>query len=248
MFTQIEFGNRLKGFRRQLEMTQKELASKIGASEQAVSKWENGDCLPDVYHLKLLALALHVSADRLLETESESKEQVKETILSGGAVFEIVERPETILAGKVLYAKDFSDIAGFHQAIELSAEKEQDFFKGLAEPSLPVNDIHLSVNFWRSEESRAYGFVRQVLTDAQPEGVDVYKLPSSLYLRAHTGPHTAQLLSKEQCEPWELFSYLREYLMPAHGYKMAENGAQELEIFDTAEHKSGYAYLPVMPR
>lgn len=27
---------------------------------------------------------------------------------------------------------------------------------------------------------------------------------------------------------------------------MAENGAQELEVFDTFEHKAGYAYMPVM--
>lgn len=33
--------------------------------------------------------------------------------------------------------------------------------------------------------------------------------------------------------------------MPGHNYKMAENGAQELEVFDTSEHKSGYAYMPV---
>lgn len=33
--------------------------------------------------------------------------------------------------------------------------------------------------------------------------------------------------------------------MPGHNYKMVENGAQELEVFDTSEHKSGYAYMPV---
>jgi hypothetical protein len=26
---------------------------------------------------------------------------------------------------------------------------------------------------------------------------------------------------------------------------MNENGAQELEIYDTAEHATGYAYMPV---
>ena len=35
--------------------------------------------------------------------------------------------------------------------------------------------------------------------------------------------------------------------MPSHNFKMAENGAQEMEVFDTSEHKSGYAYMPVMP-
>lgn len=27
---------------------------------------------------------------------------------------------------------------------------------------------------------------------------------------------------------------------------MAQNGAQELEVFDTQYHSSGYAYMPVM--
>lgn len=249
MFTQNEFGKRLREFRKRRNLTQKEVAAKIGVSEQALSKWENGDCLPDVYNLKLLALVLHISIDCLLDTENETVEKVIETIKINEAVFEIVEKPAAILAGKILYAKDFSDISGFHSAIDaVTTEGEPFDFGLLTDTVLPVNDIHLSVNFWRSEESRAYGFVREVLTDCQPEGIDVYKLPASLYIRAYTNRATAQLISKEQCEIWELFAYIRDYFMPAHGFKMAENGAQELEIFDTVEHRSGYAYMPVMPQ
>ena len=28
-------------------------------------------------------------------------------------------------------------------------------------------------------------------------------------------------------------------------FKMADNGAQEMEVYDTAEHKVGYVYMPV---
>ena len=90
------------------------------------------------------------------------------------------------------------------------------------------------------------GFVRETTSEAQPEGVDTYTMPASLYIRAYTNRHTARLISKEACEIWELFSYIRNYFMPAHGFKMAENGAQEMEVFDTEEHKAGYAYMPVM--
>ena len=34
--------------------------------------------------------------------------------------------------------------------------------------------------------------------------------------------------------------------MPANGFRMADNGAQELEVFDSFEHRTGYAYMPVM--
>lgn len=54
MFSQVDFGKRLRGFRKKKNFTQKEVATRIGVSEQAVSKWENGECLPDVYNLKLL--------------------------------------------------------------------------------------------------------------------------------------------------------------------------------------------------
>ena len=247
MFTQNDFGKRLKEFRKRRKLTQKEVATKIGVSEQALSKWESGDCLPDVYNLRLLAIVLNVSVDCLLDTENETAEKVLETININGAVFEIVEKPETILAGKIVYAKDFSDISNFNSAIDAIASEGEPFDADLLkEIVLPINDIHLSVNFWLSEKSRAFGFVREVLTECQPECIDVYKVPASLYIRAYTNKFTAQLMSKEQCEIWELFAYIRNYFMPSHGFKMAENGAQELEVFDTFEHRTGYAYMPVM--
>ena len=245
MFIQKDFGKRLRDFRKRRSLTQKEVGMKMGVSEQSISKWENGDCLPDVYNLRLLALILNVSVDCLLDTENETAEKVIETIKVGGAAFEIVEKPAAIFAGKIIYAKDFPNISAFHSAIDAVTENEQ-FFTALVDTVLPINDIHLSVNFWRSEKSRAYGFVREVLTDCQPKGIDVYQNPASLYIRAHTDKSTAQLMAKEQCEIWELFAYIRDFFLPAHGFKMAENGAQELEVFDTFEHKSGYAYMPVM--
>lgn len=246
MFDQVNFGKRLREFRERKMLTQKEVSVKTGVSEQAVSKWENGICLPDIYNLKLLARILNVSVDCLLDTENDSGEKVVDTIKVGEAVFEIVEKPETVFAGKMFYAKDFTDISAFNSAIDaFAADGEASVYNMVTDAALPVSDIHLSVNFWLSEKKRAYGFVREVSGENQSEGVDIYKMPASLYIRAHTDRAAAQLLSKEQCEIWELFAYIRDYFMPAHGFKMADNGAQELEVFDTAEHRSGYAYMPV---
>lgn len=246
MFDQVDFGKRLREFRERKKLTQKEISVKIGVSEQAVSKWENGICLPDIYNLKLLARVLNVSVDCLLDTENYGGEKVVDTVKIGGAVFEIVEKPETVFAGKMFYAKDFSDISAFNSAVDaFAADGEDSAYDLLTDAVLPISDIHLSVNFWLSEKERAYGFVREVSDENQPEGVDIYKMPASLYIRAYTDNSAAQLLSKEQCEIWELFAYIRDYFMPAHGFKMADNGAQELEVFDTSEHSTGYAYMPV---
>ena len=90
------------------------------------------------------------------------------------------------------------------------------------------------------------GFVRETASEKQPDNVDVFKLPASLYIRSYTNRQTAMLVSKEQCDIWELFAYIRNYFMPAHGFTIADNGAQEMEVFDTTEHKSGYVYMPVI--
>lgn len=124
----------------------------------------------------------------------------------------------------------------------LAEDDKQAAFGKLREPVYPIYDV----NFWLGVKQRAYGFVREVMTEEQPDGVDVYKMPASLFIRAYTDKGTSQLISKEQCEIWELFAYIRDFFMPAHGFGMAQNGAQELEVFDTSEHKLGYAYMPVV--
>ena len=244
MFNQIAFGERLKNYRKTKNFTQEELAAKINVSGQAVSKWEKGECLPDVYNLTLLARLYHVSVDNLLDVENEGTEKVVETIKIGGAIFEIVEKPETILAGKIVYENETTEI---EQALDAFDESQRKLaFDSVIDPVLPVCDIHLSINFWKHGHQRGMGFMHETTTEKQPEGVEVFKMPASLFIRAYTDTNTAQLMTKQQCEIWELFAYIRNYFMPTHGFKMAENGAQEMEVFDTDGHTTGYAYMPVL--
>ena len=246
MFNSIDFGKRVREFRTRKNYSQKEIALRIGVSEQAVSKWENGDCLPDVYNLKLLAQMLHISVDTLLDTQMQDSEKIVETITVCGARFDIVEKPDTILAGKIIFARDFPDINSFYSAVDaLAADRDKSCFNTLKENVLPIYDINLSVNFWLDEQSRAYGVVREVMTENQPTGMDIYKVPASLYIRAYTNKETSRIVCKEQCEIWELFAYIRNHFMPSYNFKMAKNGAQEMEMFDTFDHSSGYAYMPV---
>ena len=70
MLDQKLFGEKLRKHRKKLGMTQEEVAEKIGVSAQAVSKWEAGDCLPDLFNLKAITDLYKISADVLLETET----------------------------------------------------------------------------------------------------------------------------------------------------------------------------------
>ena len=63
------FGEKLREHRRTRGLTQEEVAAKIGVSAQAISKWENCECLPDCFNLKALGDTYGISLDILLETE-----------------------------------------------------------------------------------------------------------------------------------------------------------------------------------
>lgn len=63
--TELEFGERLKQYRKARGLTQQELADLLGVSNKSVSRWESGS-YPDVATLGPLAHALGVTVDDLL--------------------------------------------------------------------------------------------------------------------------------------------------------------------------------------
>lgn len=67
----IEIANRLVGLRKKNNLSQEQLAEKIGVSRQAVSKWERSEASPDTDNLIMLARLYNVSLDELLKTEDE---------------------------------------------------------------------------------------------------------------------------------------------------------------------------------
>lgn len=62
-------GERISELRKNKNMTQEDLAIKMGVSPQAVSKWENDVSCPDINTLPKLAKILDISVDRLLSDE-----------------------------------------------------------------------------------------------------------------------------------------------------------------------------------
>ena len=67
----IETANRLYQYRKKNNLSQEELAAKIGVSRQAVSKWERAEASPDTDNLILLAKLYGVTLDDLLQGEGE---------------------------------------------------------------------------------------------------------------------------------------------------------------------------------
>ena len=70
--------------RKELNMTQRELAEKLHVTDKAVSKWERGAGCPDISLLEPLAEALELSVDQLLtyQTAPEEPEPAEEPVTS----------------------------------------------------------------------------------------------------------------------------------------------------------------------
>ena len=62
----MDINHQIANLRRTRGITQEELATALGVTNQAVSKWESGQCCPDIQLLPPLASYFHVSVDDLL--------------------------------------------------------------------------------------------------------------------------------------------------------------------------------------
>lgn len=62
-----KIGNKISTRRKELKMTQNELAESLFVTHQAVSKWENGKSIPTIDLLYELTIILNISIDFLLD-------------------------------------------------------------------------------------------------------------------------------------------------------------------------------------
>ena len=74
---QIKIGNFIKECRKELGITQYELADKLNVSFKTISKWECGKGLPDVSLLLPLCNELKISVNELLSGERLLNEEYK---------------------------------------------------------------------------------------------------------------------------------------------------------------------------
>lgn len=68
----IQIGRLIYEKRKELGLTQQELADRLQITNKAVSKWENGDGMPDVNLLSPLAAELGLTVDELLSGEEKT--------------------------------------------------------------------------------------------------------------------------------------------------------------------------------
>ena len=111
--------NQIAFLRKQHHMTQEDLAQKLGVTNQSVSKWESGQCCPDIGLLPAIADLFSVSIDDLLghtptSTADDIVLQIRTRIteLAEGEDYDFVNRVAAIthaaLFAKYVHTNEFT--------------------------------------------------------------------------------------------------------------------------------------------
>ena len=88
-------GLSIKKLREDNNLTQKELADKLAISFQAVSKWEKGECYPDLSQIVAISELFNYSLDKLLverkKTELKKQHEIFESIQTDFVAISIID-------------------------------------------------------------------------------------------------------------------------------------------------------------
>ena len=129
---QISIGSYIAEKRRALNLTQEQLAEKLGVSNKTVSKWENGKCMPDYGIIQKLCEALHVTLAELMDGEDAAEESVRtyddDQILDLLRRTQELERQRQVLSGAVLIVLG---IASSALSATVGGSNVKDFMSGL---------------------------------------------------------------------------------------------------------------------
>ena len=99
----MEIGKKIANTRKELGITQVELADKMAVTRQTVSRWESGAALPDVEKISQIATILNVSCDYLLKDDVENS--VEEKTYNNSAITRLFQN----LAGKNVKISFYDD-------------------------------------------------------------------------------------------------------------------------------------------
>ena len=72
---QVKIGKFIAELRRRAGLTQEALGEKIGVTNKTISRWENGDYMPNIEMLQLLAEEFSISISEILAGEKFSDEE-----------------------------------------------------------------------------------------------------------------------------------------------------------------------------
>lgn len=121
------FANRLKTLRKENQLTQQELADKVGTNRVNITKWETGRTKPNLDDLTILAKVLRTSTDYLTSGQvidvTDKTEEERKAIL--------YDKLETMYNTFRDMKKHGLELEKVHQLIDLTGNEP--FYHGLAD-------------------------------------------------------------------------------------------------------------------
>ena len=103
---QVAIGNFIGKKRKELNLTQAQLAEKLGVSNKTVSKWENGKCMPDYGIIQPLCAELGISVSELMDGEEQPQDSIR--AYDDSQILDLIKRTQalesqrTTLSGVIL--------------------------------------------------------------------------------------------------------------------------------------------------
>ena len=129
---QTAIGNYIAKKRREKNLTQEQLAEKLGVSNKTISKWENGKCMPDYSIIEQLCKELSVMLSELMDGEDAAEDSVRvyddEQILDLLRRTQELERQKGILYGVILVVLG---IASSAMSATVGGSDVRDFISGI---------------------------------------------------------------------------------------------------------------------
>ena len=129
---QTMIGSYIAQKRRSLNLTQEQLAEKLGVSNKTISKWENGKSMPDYSIIQKLCETLNVTLSELMDGEDAAENSVRaydeEQILDLLRRTQELERHRQLLSGVLLIVLG---IACNAMSATIGGSNVKDFISGL---------------------------------------------------------------------------------------------------------------------
>lgn len=158
----VTLGDNIRKARKKMGLTQEEVASVIGVTSQAVSRWESGSGMPDITLLVPLAQTLSVSIDSLFGYEQQDRNET--TYIELSREFEKIEEKAASHLDAILTKLDMLEekvdlMPGDYICATCYVEKVADLTRHLYEERAQKE--------WPSRRNRAVRLGTQVIRTCQ---------------------------------------------------------------------------------
>lgn len=129
---QLMTGKFISQKRKEKNLTQEQLAEKLGVSNKTVSKWETGKCMPDYSVVKNLCEELGITVAELMDGEATDEKSVRtyddEQIMDLLRRTQELEKQKNVSSGVLLIVMGIALQALSHT---IGGSNVKDFFSGL---------------------------------------------------------------------------------------------------------------------